>query len=129
MELDDDDDAVGSALLAPQPQVAYSYVTCGNLDTYSENSYTKELEGQTLRVSFPGDSSSGYTLKTDPITGQKIGSVVAFMDAVAERGNFQYEIRNVSQASKDRYTSSSYTACVVRIRAVCHDFIQALQHP
>lgn len=74
----------------------------------------KALEGQVLRVGFPGDSSTGYTLQTDEETGNKTGSVVAFMQRVADRGRFTYEVHNVTDASKAKYTSVS--AAILRHR-------------
>ena len=60
------------------------------------------LAGRTLRVAMPGDSSSGYTLVTDAETGERKGSVVEFMQKVAERGNFNFEINNISETSKSK---------------------------
>ena len=53
-----------------------SYETCGNLNAYSDEKHYTALRGQHLRVSYPGDSGSGYTLKTLP-DGSKTGSVAA----------------------------------------------------
>ena len=41
--------------------LSYSYETCGNLNTYSETRHLKYLRGKHLRVSYPGDSGSGYS--------------------------------------------------------------------
>jgi hypothetical protein len=110
VEFDTSEGAAPEADLLPlSDHVAYSYTTCGNLDSYSENLYVQQMQGRTLRVAFPGDSGTGYTLVTDPaagIVGTKTGSVVAFMQAVAERGNFQWEIQNVTAASKATYPGS-----------------------
>ena len=83
------------------------------------------MQGKTLRVSYPGDSGTGYTLVTRDDNKQKTGSVVAFMDQIAAEGRFSYELRNVSQASTDwvnklareasgdpQKKGSSWTACV-----------------
>ena len=78
--------------------------------TDSENAYVKVLEGRTLRVAMPGDSGSGYTLVTDAETGERKGSVVEFMQKVAERGKFDVEILNISESSKSKYSSVSHLA-------------------
>ena len=74
------------------------------------------MQGKTLRVSYPGDSGTGYTLVTRDDNKQKTGSVVAFMDQIATEGRFSYELHNVSQASTDwseaESGGSSWTACV-----------------
>ena len=57
------------------------------------------MQGKTLRVSYPGDSGTGYTLTTRDDNGQKTGSVVAFMNEIAAEGDFRYELHNVSEAS------------------------------
>ena len=57
------------------------------------------MQGKTLRVSYPGDSSSDYTLVTRDDNGQKTGSVVAFMNEIAAKGGFFFELHNVSGAS------------------------------
>ena len=74
------------------------------------------MQGKTLRVSYPGDSGTGYTLTTRDDNGQKTGSVVAFMNEIAAEGDFRYELHNVSEASTDwsarNAGGSSWTACV-----------------
>ena len=76
----------------------------------------QQLRGKTLHVSYPGDSSSDYTLVTRDDNGQKTGSVVAFMNEIAAKGGFFYELHNVSEASTDwsarNAGGSSWTACV-----------------
>ena len=43
-----------------------SYETCGNVNEYTDSKRTDYLDGKTLRVSFPGNSGSGYTITTVP---------------------------------------------------------------
>jgi hypothetical protein len=43
----------------PDDGLAYSYETCGNVDSYSASKHYEVLKGQHLRVSYPGDSSTG----------------------------------------------------------------------
>ena len=71
------------------------------------------IQGKTLRVSFPGDSSDGYALFTEStLSGpEKTGSTVAFMEIIREKYNMTFEFRDVSEKSSSRY-KSSYTACV-----------------
>eukprot|EP01043_Picozoa_sp_COSAG02_P035372 COSAG02_NODE_2529_length_8602_cov_20.688463_3_plen_104_part_00 len=61
--------------LAAEVQLYYSYETCGNLNMYTDVRHYEYLRGRHIRVSYPGDSGSGYTLKTLP-DGTKTGSVV-----------------------------------------------------
>ena len=91
--------------------VAYSYETCGNVDTYSTQNIMKVITDKTLRVSYPGDSSDGYTLATDEATGNRIGSTVDLMYEIFEEYNITAVLKEVSEKSKARYTSS-YTQCV-----------------
>ena len=95
-----------------------SYETCGNVDTYSESKVLEDINGKHLRVTFPGDSSDGYTLLTDPNdSSNKLGSMRDLMlgadgvDGLADLHNFTWEVRPISDNSLKRY-SSSYTACV-----------------
>jgi hypothetical protein len=90
--------------------MAWSYEACGNLDSYSPNRYYDSLAGKTLRISYPGDSSSGYTIVTGA-DGSKDGSVVAFVEQIAREVGFSTEVRPVSAASRSRF-ASSFTACV-----------------
>ena len=94
----------------PAGILAYSYVTCGNLDNYGQSKHLQALAGKTLRVSYPGDSGSGYTIKTvsekrgwyaGP-NRQVDGSVVAFMHSVAARVGFQLQFHPVSAESKEQ---------------------------
>lgn len=90
--------------------LAFSYETCGNVNDYSANRHYDALRGKTLRVSFPADSSSGYTIKTTA-DGKKDGSVVEFMNEIADEVGFILEPHEVSHASRSKF-SSSFTACV-----------------
>ena len=90
--------------------LVYSYETCGNLNSYTDDRHYAYLRGRHLRVSYPGDSGSGYTVLTKA-NGDKAGSVVDFMQQIAREGDFTYERVEVGQDSKDLF-SSSFTACV-----------------
>ena len=48
-----------TAGMDPNISLARSYSTCGNIDTYSTDKHYRTLNGAHLKVSFPGDSSSG----------------------------------------------------------------------
>jgi hypothetical protein len=98
----------------PVAGLGYSYETCGNLGFYTSEKHFKDLRNKRLRVSYPGDSGTGYTLlthKDGEKKGQKDGSFVQFARQMALDAGFTWEVRNVSKASKSRY-SSSFTACV-----------------
>jgi len=88
--------------------LVYSYETCGNLNSYTDDRHYAYLRGRHLRVSYPGDSGSGYTVLTKA-NGDKAGSVVDFMQQIAREGDFTYERVEVGQDSKDLF-SSSFTA-------------------
>jgi hypothetical protein len=90
--------------------LAYSYETCGNLDTYTAAAHYQTLRGKHLRVSFPGDSDTGYTIYTDQ-QGVKQGSTVRLMQDIAADVGFTWETHVVSDASRSRF-SSAFTACV-----------------
>ena len=88
------------------PALAFSYQTCGYMDTFSDssNAFAEHLRAAAARqpngkllIAFPGDSSSGYTLvgsktwsdgtpKVAPFQGiggtNRSGSIVAFLDAI-----------------------------------------------
>jgi len=89
----------------------YSYETCGHLNYFSVDPHEKTLRDlPALRVSFPGDSGSGYTVVTKA-DGSKAGSIVEFMLDVFQIYDIEYTIVNVSQAARNFSPSSSYTAC------------------
>lgn len=91
-------------------QLFVSYETCGFVNDYDDSRHKDTLLGQTYRVSFPGDSGSGYTLLTKD-DGSKDGSVVQFMKDLKEETGFDWTIHEVTDTSRSRY-SSSFTACV-----------------
>ena len=98
-------------------QLVYSYETCGNVNEFSDDGRTQELNNKHLRVSFPGASGSGYTIVATP-DGQGIGgsnrdgSVVRFFAAIAQEYNISWSVVPVSEESKAFSPSSSFTACV-----------------
>ncbi len=95
----------------PDVAVTYSYETCGNVDSYIDyGGRFRWLQGRELRVSMPGDSSSGYTLVTDPDGGRN-GSVYTFMQNVANDAGFTWVEKPISPSSRARF-NSSFTACV-----------------
>lgn len=122
-------------------RLAMSYQTCGYLDTYTSStnggadslrSFTASQPGGALRVGFPGDSSSGYTLvssasrypaglkkgqlKLQPGEGvqgtNRSGSVVVFLADILEKLKVPWVEVPISQRSRDFSPSSSFTACV-----------------
>lgn len=80
----------------PTDGLAFSYETCGNVDSYSASKHYAALKGRHLRVSYPGDSSTGYTLFSVP-GGSKDGSFVQFMRDIAAEAEFTWELHNVSR--------------------------------
>lgn len=94
------------------PGLFYSYQTCGYLNSYSDDVLINNLKNRTLRISYPGDSNSGFTIITDPITGEKKGSFPTFMNRIFDQLDLSVEIHNVSVWSQERFPQSSYTACV-----------------
>jgi hypothetical protein len=72
----------------PWSNLAFSYETCGNVNEFSDMGRTRDLAGLHLRVSFPADSSSGYTIVTVPSGATGIGgttrdgSMVRFFDNI-----------------------------------------------
>lgn len=93
------------------PDLAYSYATCGNLDQYTPNGHQKLLTSRKLRVSYPGDSGSGFTLLTLE-NGRKAGSVVSFAHDALRSIGAEWEVVTVSNSSSDAFPLSSFTACV-----------------
>ena len=108
----DPSDAAGTG--AANAGLTYSYETCGNLNSHSSDRHYEYLRGRHLRVSYPGDSSSGYTLLTDA-NGVKQGSVVEFMRSIAQEAQFTWDIVPVGNDSKAFSPSSSFTACVYSV--------------
>jgi hypothetical protein len=90
---------------------SYSYQTCGFTNTYSEDWRGLQLRGKRFRVAFPGDDDSGYTLLTDE-AGNKRGSFVEFMNRLASTYKFVYVPQEISNVSRTKFPSSSFTACV-----------------
>ena len=114
----------------------FSYQTCGYVDSFSlsTNSAAQELRTHAarnpsgkMRVGFPGDSSTGYTivgkkpfsdgtLKVAPGSGvggtDRSGSVLVLMDNLMQKLRVPWEEIAVSDRSKGYSPSSSFTACV-----------------
>ena len=91
------------------PIMQRSFETCGNINIYSDDRFLDQVKGKTLRVAYPGDSSSKFDLYTNDV-GTKDGSTVAFFNSVQEALGYSIEVLNISSDSLERY-SSSYTAC------------------
>jgi hypothetical protein len=107
-----DRDPEPTRLFAPAlAHLSYSYTTCGNLDEYTPKRYVDLLGRRTLRVSYPSDSGSGFTLITRA-DGEKAGSVVEFMDVAIASHQLSTREVEVSKASRKLYPLSSFTACV-----------------
>jgi hypothetical protein len=83
--------------------LAFSYEACGNVNEFSDAGRTQLLSGLALRVSFPGDSGSGYTIVTVPagtvgIGGtQRDGSMVRFFADLMTQYNVQCECPDALQ--------------------------------
>jgi hypothetical protein len=105
------------------------------MDNYGESKHSNHLRGKTLRVSYPGDSGSGYTVKTVAEgsgwyagEGRSVdGSVVAFMHSIAAEVGATLEFHPVSNASRQQVynqlgSTSSYTACVHEVALNETDF-------
>jgi hypothetical protein len=90
---------------------SYSYQTCGYLNTYVPDHRVADLAGKTLRVTFPSDDDSGYTLLTTA-SGTKDGSYVSFMRELARVYSFAWVVQPLSASSKAKFPQSSFTACV-----------------
>ena len=90
---------VTEVLEATQAGLAYSYETCGNLNSYSQERHFSALRGRTIRVSYPGDSGSGYTLYT--ANGERQGSMVDFVKELAMEHSFHLQPVDVTQDSVD----------------------------
>ena len=93
--------------------LAYSYETCGNLNSYDHKRHYAALKGKTLRLTYPGDYEY-YTYTKQ--NGEKDGSHVAFIRDIAKDAGFTWGWTNISDASKAwsaaNYGGSSYWACV-----------------
>jgi len=116
--------------------LTFSYQTCGGLDAYSASisgsalhlqKYATSRPNGRLRVSFPGDSASSYTLvglkaypdgsAKVPINGgiggtNRSGSVIAFMANLMDQAGVLWQEVPISDDSYAYSTSSSFTACV-----------------
>ena len=94
----------------------YSYETCGVLNPYDIPPHEQTLRAhKKLRISYPGDSGSGYTILTKP-DGEKAGSVVEFVEQyILREYGIAWEVVPVSAASTAFSPQSSYTACVHEI--------------
>ena len=121
--------------------LAYSYETCGYLNKYVSAASQVDVIRQLattrpsgkIRVSFPGDSASSYTVVgirpypdgAGSLAGQqkvpvgqgvggsnRSGAVLVFMDEIFKEYNIPWEEVPVSARSKEFSPGSSYTACV-----------------
>ena len=109
-----------------QPLV-YSYATCGYVDVFSEGETVEPLRRAAssrssgkLRVAFPSDSGSGYTVvsppKVEPFHGvggtNRSGSFLRFMDDIFTQHGIPWEEVPVSLRSQEFSPNSFWTACV-----------------
>jgi len=94
----------------------YSYATCGSLDRYSAERHAQQLASlPPLRVSFPADSSNGYTVvSVDGGVGGtgRAGAVLEFAAATFAAHGIAWTEVPVPAASRAYSPLSSYTACV-----------------
>jgi hypothetical protein len=102
-------------------RLALSYATCGKLlaSTDSHQHIVEQMRKMApLRVSFPSDSRSGYTLVTvsPNETGvggtRRDGSMVSFVDELLASAGVTWREVPISAASYAAYPMSSFTACV-----------------
>ena len=87
-----------------------SYETCGNIDVYTPDQIYEALRTYDLRISFPGDSSDGYTLTTVSDT-KRGGSNYDFMERISLKYNITWIEKAITEKSYSKH-SSSYTSCV-----------------
>uniref|UniRef100_A0A7S3Z448 Ionotropic glutamate receptor C-terminal domain-containing protein n=2 Tax=Lotharella globosa TaxID=91324 RepID=A0A7S3Z448_9EUKA len=94
----------------------YSYETCGFSNKFAIEPHEQFLRNlPVLRVSFPGDSGSGYTIVTTS-DGTRAGSVVDFfLNKLFREYGITYEIHPISDASKAFSPTSSFTACAYEV--------------
>jgi hypothetical protein len=114
-------------------RLAYSYETCGYVDSYSDTLLkdlravaARQVNGK-LRISFPSDSGEGYALvgsktykdgtpKVLPLQGvggtNRSGSVLVFMAKLLDESKVPWEEVQISPRSYAFSPSSSWTACV-----------------
>lgn len=82
--------------------------------------YAAAQPGGALKVAFPGDSASGYTIVSPPKVApgegvggtNRSGSVPVLMDSLLRERGVRWAEVPVSRASSDFSPSSSFTACV-----------------
>ena len=82
------------------PPLFYSYETCGI------------LSGKNIRVSYPDDSGSGFTIVTVPTdSGQSVnmGSIPEFVNRIFAEYGITLTVVPISPASKAKFPMSSYT--------------------
>lgn len=115
------------------PKLSYSYETCGHLNHFTDRAATTHVgllkafaAVRPIRVSFPGNSGSGYTLVTlgenEPAlytsnaTGgtRRAGSMVEFGFSALTKYELPWEEVPISDNSRAYSPKSSFTAC-------CHD--------
>ena len=102
----------------PYADLTFSYETCGNVNEFSDVGRTEALQGVELRVSFPGNSGSGYTITTvqEGAMGvggtRRDGSVVRFFAQLAQDYGATWREVPISAASRTFSPQSSFTACV-----------------
>ena len=93
-------------------EIYLSYETCGNVNYYGHDIVIDNLKTYELRVGIPGDSSDGYTLTTTS-SDARAGSMYEFMNQIWVQNEMKpWLYTEVTQKSKTRYSTSSYTACV-----------------
>jgi hypothetical protein len=99
----------------PNTNLHYSYATCGYTNDFNPSvaldaqlkTYTGE---KAIRVSFPADSSSGFTLTTLP-NGKRDGSIARFTARLLKDAGVEWTEVPISRQAKFHH-SDSRTACV-----------------
>ena len=99
----------------PGTNLYYSYATCGYTNDFNPsvklNAQLKRLTGnQAIRVSFPSDSSSGFTLTTLP-SGKRDGSIARFTARLLKDAGIEWREVPISRQA-NFLESDSRTACV-----------------
>ena len=112
----------------PSLELHYSYATCGNLDKFDTNQKLRQLQAfGTLRVSFPGNSGSGYTV-TDALPGsdgagdtRRDGSVIRFFEAtMAAHGVPWVEVPRRGSHNSHRIVCTQHSMPLTAVNCVCY---------
>eukprot|EP00971_Amphidinium_carterae_P037327 733795-Amphidinium_carterae.1 len=90
---------------------AFSYATCGSLDTYTSVDHVATLQSRKLRITYPGSAGSGYTV-LQGTDGVWTGSFVEFSREIWQELGITPKVLALSNVSQQRFPYSSFSACV-----------------